>query len=175
MFELLYDPIKQIKYADKHPSFSRVLLMLVASSLFFTAGVLFFCFRFASLQEFIVLILFGALFGFLAFMLICAFFLSLALHVLGGKGGYYEGLTSYTLGMVAISVMLFFAGALSFIPFIGLPIAGILLMYGFVIGFSITLRCTKELFGVGYVVAFVSLFFIDSAFSFIAWIAYFIR
>lgn len=149
MFKLLYDPVSEIKSAKKQ-SYAKILLYLLAASLFETIGLLFFAWRYFSkffTPNVLVYGIVGTLFFLIVIHLVVAFFFSLAMHVLDGKGGYYEGLTTLVLSMVAPAVAIFFAGAASFIsPFV----ASVLLIYGYVIGTATLFRSGKELFELDY-------------------------
>jgi len=151
MFALLYDPVSEIKKA-KRQSFARVLMYLLTASLFATVGVFFFAWRYSSAklsQTFIINGTLVVLFSLMVLSAIFAFFFSLAMHVLDGRGGYYEGLSAVVLSMVAPAMMIFFGGALSFMPY-GFGFAGLLAAYGFVIGTATLFRASKELFELDY-------------------------
>jgi len=151
MFQLLFDPVAEIKRAKKQ-SYSKVLMYLFAAALFETAGLFFFALRlFADKlsQGMIINGILGFLFACIGFHLVVAFFFSAAMHVLDGKGGYYEGLTAVVFSMVAPAVATFFAGALSFIPF-ALPLAVLLVSFGYVLGAATLFRAAKELFELDY-------------------------
>ena len=151
MFALLYDPVKEIRLAKKQ-SYSRILLYLVAAALFETVGLLFFAWNFFPdkfSNDLLVMGVFGVLGGLILAHLVVAFFFSLALHVLDGKAGYYEGLSALVLSFVAPAVAVFFAGALSFIPF-GTFLSILLLMYGYVLGGATLFRSAKEFFELDY-------------------------
>ncbi len=151
MFGLLYDPIKEIM-AAKEQNFVKILVYLVAASLFEGAGILFIAWRYLSqilqtnvLVEGVLIVLFTLIIA----HLVIAFFFSLAMHILDGKGGYYEGLTTLVLAMVAPAVALFFGGALMYVPmgiFVSIP----LIIYGYVVGAATLFRCAKELFEIDY-------------------------
>lgn len=149
MFKLLYDPVSEIKSAKKQ-SYAKILLYLLAASLFETIGLLFFAWRYFTkyfTQDILVYGIIGTLFTLIAIHFVVAFFFSLAMHVLDGKGGYYEGLTTVVLSMVAPAVAVFFAGAASFLsPFV----AAVLLIYGYIIGTATLFRSGKELFELDY-------------------------
>ncbi len=151
MFALLYDPVSEIKKA-KRQSFAKVLMYLLTASLFATIGVFFFAWRYSSTklsQTFIINGTLVVLFSLMVLSAIFAFFFSLAMHVLDGRGGYYEGLSAIVLSMVAPAIMLFFGGALSFMPY-GLVFSALLAAYGFVIGTATLFRAAKELFELDY-------------------------
>jgi len=151
LFKLLYDPVAVIK-ETKTEGFPKILLVLIAASLFATAGLLFLSWRFmpfAVHQNLIVLGIVAVLFGCIISHLVAAFFFSLVMHVLDGQGGYFEGLATLVLSMVAPAVSLFFAGAISFLPY-GLIIGLLLLTYGYSIGTATLFRAAKEFFGLDY-------------------------
>ena len=156
MFALLYDPLSEIR-AVKRPSYSKVLLYLLTSVLFATVGVFFFLWRFlepttANAVSYVLFFLFGSL----GALLVTSFFLSVALHVLDGKGGFYEGLAMVVLSAVAPSVMVFFAGAAAFVPF-GIVVSCLLLSFGCVLGAATFFRAGKELFELDYAGVFIGL------------------
>ena len=151
MFKLLYDPVVEIRQIRK-PSFAKLLLYLLTASLFETVGVLFFAWHYFSgalSQSVVVNGVCALLFGLIVVHLFVAFFFSVAMHVLDGRGGYYEGLAVVVLSMVAPAVMTFFAGAFTFIP-LGKFVSVLLLIFGYVIGFSTFFRAGKDLFGLDY-------------------------
>jgi len=151
MFRLLYDPVSEIKKA-KRQSYVHIFLYLIAAALFETAGLLFFGWRFFSTLLNSSLIAYGivvALFTLLIVHVVVAFFFTVAMHVLDGKGGYYEGLATLVLAMVAPAIATFFAGAAIFLPY-GSGIAAILLSYGYILGTAALFRSGKELFELDY-------------------------
>lgn len=156
MFALLYDPLSEIRSAKKE-SYAKVLMYLLTSVLFAAVGFFFFLWRFFEpttdvAVKYVLCFLFGSLAAILAF----SFFVSVALHVLDGKGGFYEGLAMVILSAVAPSVMVFFAGAVAFIPF-GVIVSAFLLVYGCVLGAATFFRAGKELFELDYAGVFIGL------------------
>ncbi len=155
MLELLYDPLIEIQRV-KRQSYSRVFLYLLASSLFASCGILFGWMKYTNSAD----MLYYApviLFAMLAVFIVFAFFLSVALHVLDGKGGYYEGLSMTVLGVIAPSIAMFFGGALLFIPY-GWFFASVVAAYGFVLGTATFFRAGKELFNLEYAGVFIGWF-----------------
>lgn len=151
MFALLYDPVSEIKKAKKQ-SYARILMYLLTAALFETVGILFFAwwyFREFLTTNILVNGIVGVLFSLVALHLIVAFFFSISMHVLDGKGGYYEGLATLVLAMVAPAVATFFAGAALFLPF-GVYVAAALLAFGYVLGAATLFRSGKELFELDY-------------------------
>lgn len=151
MFQLLYDPLGEIKKA-RHQQFGKILLYLVTASLFYTVGLLFFAWRYFPERLTPPMIANGillALFGIMTVVLLASFFFALAFHVLDGKGGYYEGLAMTVFALVPDAVFTFFAGALTFAP-MGMYVGLTLLAYGWVLAFAIFFRAGKELFELDY-------------------------
>jgi len=151
MFRLLYDPVTEIERC-REQSFAKILLYLIAVSLFEGVGILFFAWRYLSKAFQTDVIVEGALiiiFVLIVAHLVVAFFFSIAMHVLDGKGGYYEGLTTLVLAMVAPAVMLFFAGAIAFLP-LGTFVSAPFILYGCVLGAATLFRSAKELFELDY-------------------------
>lgn len=151
MFALLFDPVDEIKKA-KTQSYAKILVYLLAAALFETAGLLFFTWQFLSswmppnMLSYSIVI--GVL-GFIVVHLAAAFFFTVAMHVLDGNGGYYEGLATLVLAMVAPAVTTFFAGALTFVPYGG-GASAVLLAYGYILGFATFFRAGKEMFELDY-------------------------
>ncbi len=151
MFALLFDPVSEIRKVKKC-GYAHVLLYLVAASLFETAGLLFFGWRFFSSwlkPEVLAYGIVGAIFAIIILHLVVAFFFSIAMHILDGKGGYYEGLATLVLAMVAPAITTFFAGAATFVPY-GSGAAAVLLSYGYILGTATLFRSGKELFELDY-------------------------
>ena len=151
MFALLYDPLSEIKKC-RDESYARILMYLLTASLFAACGLLFYGLNYASeIVSVSVLIssIVGFLFAFFFGVLFFALFLAMCLHVLDGKGGYYEGLCCLVLSFVPFAVCFFFGGALSFIPY-GLLASLLLFVYGFVLGTATLFRAGKELFSLDY-------------------------
>lgn len=151
MFQLLYDPLSEIRKC-KRQQFGKVLLYLLTASMFYTIGLLFFAWRYVPAKLTPTVIANGlllVLFGLITAVLVASFFFALAFHVLDGKGGYYEGLSMVVLSIVPEGVFTFFAGALTFAP-LGIYVALLLLAYGWVLAFAIFFRSGKELFELDY-------------------------
>lgn len=163
MFQLLIDPVEEIKRRKKQ-SFATIFLYLVAASLFETVGALFFYFKLQTIMpkfavssaEMVMTGVMGLLMGLIVSHLIVAFFFAVAMHVLDGKGGYYEALTALVLAFVAPAVSIFFGGAASFLPLGGF-LALTLITLGYVVGAATLFRSTKELFHVDYAGVFAGL------------------
>ena len=151
MFALLYDPVSEIKKLRKQ-SYTKILLYLLAASLFETVGALFIAWKYLSnilTTDAVLNGIIGVLFGLIAAHLVTAFFFAIAMHVLDGKGGYYEALSTLVLGMVAPSIATFFSGAMIYLP-LGTIISSALMAYGYIIGTATLFRAAKEFFELDY-------------------------
>ena len=152
MFELLYDPISEIKRAKKH-GYLRLLLYLLTCSLFLMLGFLFLgwalysnTFQAATFASIVL----GGLFAIIVAPFVLAFFFSIVLHVLGSKSVYYESLTAFVLSMIFPAVFLFFAGSISFFPKLKI-ISALLISYGSILGIATFFRAAKEYSDLPYV------------------------
>jgi len=156
MFALLYDPVSEITKSKKQ-SYSRILMYLIAASLFETAGLFFFAWRYYGeilTTNMVVNGIIGVLFALIALNLLVAFLFSFAMHILDGDGGYYEGLTTLVLAMVAPAIAIFFGGALTYLPY-GVFAAILVVLYGYIIGTATLFRSGKELFELDYAGVFI--------------------
>ena len=155
MLRLLYDPVAEIK-SFKKEGIAKALLYLLASSLMLCAGLLLFSFKFKLIPDnLLIYAIVGGLFGIIALYLVFAFFFSVAMHVLDGNGGFYEGLAATVLALAAPSVAALLAGAIAFIPF-GIYLSVLLMMYGIVLSTAVFLRAGKELYNADYFAVFAA-------------------
>lgn len=158
MLRLLYDPVVEIK-SFKKEGVAKSLLYLLASSLMFSAGLLLFSTKFGFVPDsLLVYAIVGSLFGVISVFLLFSFFFSVAMHVLDGNGGFYEGLASTVLSISPVATAVLLAGAIAFIPY-GVFLSALLLVYGMVLGGAVFFRAGKELYGVEYFAVFVGLVF----------------
>ena len=132
-------------------------MYLLTAALFETIGILFFAWKYLSnmittnmLVNGIIVLLVGLIIG----HLLVALFYSFAMHVLDGKGGYYEGLSTLVLAMVAPAIATFFAGAAIYVPFGNIP-SSLIMAYGYILGAATLFRTGKELFELDYAGVFI--------------------
>lgn len=90
---------------------------------------------------------------------LCSLFVAwptfVALNLLGGKGGYFEGLTPIAYALFVPAVGLLAASLLSFIPVIGGIAAFVVIALAVAIGLATYLRGLSELFGVNLLTALI--------------------
>lgn len=99
----------------------------------------------------------GMFFGVLIGGLFMGWIMKLIMNVLGGKGGYFEGLTTIAYPVMAVSVGILIAMLASYIPMIGTVISFVVLAAFFAIGYASMYRFAKELFDTGMIEAFVGI------------------
>jgi len=87
--------------------------------------------------------------------LVIGWLVQLVATILGGKGKYYEGLTSVTNALIVPSVGAVAAAVLSYIPFIGIPLVFLVLAISLSMGLATLYRSVKELFSSDMITAFV--------------------
>ncbi|MFC2143698.1 Yip1 family protein [Candidatus Aenigmatarchaeota archaeon] len=154
--EVIKNPIKALNAAKKKQNINRTLTLLLEISVIY--GI-------AAVILGIKLPLFTGLMGVVAFVsaflltIVAALFFGLILHtiagIMGGKGEYYNGLTTITYAMIAPSFGILIAAILSFIPFIGAVIGVIVLALTLAHGFSLLYRGTKDLYKIDMVTTLV--------------------
>ena len=87
--------------------------------------------------------------------LIVGWLIQLIATTLGGKGRYYEGLTSVTNSLIVPAIGAVAAAILSYVPYIGLPLVFLVLAITLSIGVASLYRSVKELFSTDMITAFV--------------------
>lgn len=81
----------------------------------------------------------------------------LIMNLLGGDGGYFEGLTTVAYPVLAATVGILIAMIFSWVPVIGPVISFIAVAVFFAIGYASMYRFAKELFDTGMIQAFVGI------------------
>ncbi|MBI4175785.1 MAG: YIP1 family protein [Candidatus Aenigmarchaeota archaeon] len=79
----------------------------------------------------------------------------LAFTTLGGKGGYFEGLTAVAIPAKLMSIGFLIAAIFTYVPAIGGVVAFLALLIFGVLAYAMLIRASKELFSVDMVTAFV--------------------
>jgi hypothetical protein len=154
MLDVLKNPVKAILDAKKKKDMKKTALVLIESAIFFAiaSGVivastgLYDALLVSSVVSmFVIVLVAGLLVGFVFYA---------AAITLGGKGGYFEGLTAISYGLLPISVGVLVSAVLMVIPYTsGLQL--IVLAFAFVLGFSVVYRALKELYSTDMVTTLV--------------------
>lgn len=79
------------------------------------------------------------------------------MNLLGGEGGYFEGLTTIAYPVLAATVGILLAMVFSYVPVIGNVISFIVIAVFFAISYASMYRFAKELFDTGMIEAFVGI------------------
>ena len=166
MLDIVLKPLRGIARVKKERSFLKTFLVLLVSSFLVGGGVYFSSiFMIAGNWQLAA----GIGLGSFIMVLLLAFLLKIALHVLAQRGGYYEALTSITYGNFVFAVGIFVYTLLNLIPAPGI-LRGVLFVVGaFVIMLSsitsvaVTLRMTVELFQLDLFTAVIGFFIVYSA------------
>ncbi|MBI4020242.1 MAG: hypothetical protein HY367_02835 [Candidatus Aenigmarchaeota archaeon] len=95
---------------------------------------------------FFLLFIGGLFYGWLA---------KLTFTTLGGKGNYFEGLTTIAVPLKLLSIGFIISAIFSYVPIVGSVVAFIALAISGVLAYSMMLRAAKELFATDMITAFV--------------------
>lgn len=79
------------------------------------------------------------------------------MNLLGGEGGYFEGLTTIAYPVLAATVGILVAMVLSYIPVVGTLLAFITIAVSFSVAYASMYRFAKELFDTDMITAFVGI------------------
>ena len=147
------DPVKTILKAKKEKNMAKTLGFLIITSLIFgiSSILLMKNFLFGStalifgVAMFLISLIFALVFGLT---------IQISATILGGKGKYFEGLTSITYPLFYLSIGLLAISLLSFLPFTG-ALNIIIIFVSFATAVSVLYRGIKELFSLDMVTTFV--------------------
>ncbi|MEM7819437.1 MAG: YIP1 family protein [Candidatus Aenigmatarchaeota archaeon] len=163
--DLLRNPVKAIEDAKKQKNMTKIFSITVLTAIIFAISIGIFMFRTAFSTT--PLIIGGSMIVFFLFSLVCILFLGLIVEIsvntLGGKGTYYEGLTSSTYSLFIISVGLLIASIFMLVPYgivVSVIVFGVLLS----LGLSILYRSVKELFKTDMITSFVTISIVTMTF-----------
>ena len=152
--DIIKNPAKSLAEAKKKRDINKTLIILVENAVLFAVAAGLIVAR-TGLAGGLLLTSVSAAF---LFVLIGALLFGLVVQIsattLGGKGQYFEGLTSVVYSLTPISAGIFVVALLSLIPFTaGIQI--IVMALSFALGFSLIYRGIKELYKTDMITAFV--------------------
>jgi hypothetical protein len=154
-FDVLKNPVKAIENAKKKRTMGKTVGLMIVTAIVFGISVLILL---AKTLAFTTVIGVGAFIGVflltLVFTLLFGLIIQIAAVTLGGKGEYYEGLTSITYALWPISIGFLIAVIIALIPYASV-ISGIILAVLFALGISTLYRSIKELFKIDMITSFV--------------------
>jgi hypothetical protein len=156
--DLILNPVNVIKEAKRKKDINKSFMVLLINSILLFFSFLLFTYPSSLIRleykigiSFIVFVLnvFGAI--------LLSFFLELIFSILGGKGKFYEGLTSVSYAEFPLSLALFISSLFFQIPSIGLLLSSVLLTIFGLISLSSWLRAIKEFFDVDWIVVWIGI------------------
>ena len=160
------DPVKAIARAKKEKNMAKTVGALIAVSFLISAASVLWIGKIFSFGT--VALMFGISAFLIVFVAVIVFgyLIQLAATILGGKGKYFEGLTSMTYAMVPLSAGVFISALLSFLPYTGI-INALILAVSATAGISILYRSIKDFFSTDMITAFVvvSVFMVSVLFT----------
>lgn len=169
-FDVLRNPVKAIDAAKKKKRMGKTVGLMIATAIVFAISAVILL---AKMSVMAPLVMAGAFIGVLLLMIVFALLFGLIIQVaavtLGGKGEYYEGLTSITYALWPISIGLLIAVIIALIPFASV-ISGIIFAVLFAIGLATLYKSIKELFRTDMITAFVAVSVVILAMVAGAWI-----
>lgn len=162
--EILASPASAIAKARKQKRMNKTVSVLLITCVLFgvSAGIGTLKFSLAGIGAGAMTIM-----GFLVALiviLLTGLLIELAARTLGGKGKYFEGLTTVTYSFLIPSVGLLIASVLLFIPLIGPGLAFLALVVSVVMGFAMLYRSTKDLFRIDMITSFIVISVVIAAF-----------
>jgi hypothetical protein len=152
MKEILTNPVAAIMHAKKRKDMSETIQLLIVD--WIIISVAFLLIPNLGLAAKAAAAAFVGVVGILG-TLFFGFLIQLVFNVLGGKGRFYEGLTSAVYAKFPIAVGIFIAALFTWLPFAGLPIAVLASIIFTIIGVVAFYRSVKELFGTDIITAWI--------------------
>jgi hypothetical protein len=156
--DLILNPVNAIKEAKRKKDINKSFMVLLINSI-----LLFFSFLLFTYPSNLIRLEYKIGISFIVFVLnvfgaiLLSFFLELIFSILGGKGKFYEGLTSVSYAEFPLSLALFISSLFFQIPGLGLLLSSVLLTIFGLISLSSWLRAIKEFFDVDWIVVWIGI------------------
>ncbi len=158
LYEIVINPISAITKAKKEKNLSFTFLVLIVAWILIAAAVTF-VYKFGgrtTLTELTSLdILISIFVGGLFVSLLGGMLVKIVMVILGGKGKYFEGLTSLAYSILPLSKGFLLAAIFSLLSIYGIMLSFIVLIIFCAISVSVFFRSIKELFGTDTVTTWV--------------------
>jgi hypothetical protein len=154
--ELLTNPVQAISSAKKEKNLNTTLKILFFEWVFITLAVFI-------TSNYLNLAIIGAQTSLLVFLvgitgvLIYGFLIKLILTILGGRGKYFEGLTSIVYAIFPLSVGLLLSSVFIAIHPIGIAFSIIILLIYVVMSIATFYKGVKDLFNVDLITAWIGI------------------
>lgn len=174
--EIIKYPAKAIEKAKKSKNMNSTLTILIEVAILFGIAAAVIVAKLPLPIASLMYAAVGASFvSGLLLIIVAALFLGLVLHtvaaIMGGKGEYFNALTTVTYTMVGPVVGILVAALLSIIPVVGAVVGFIVLALTFAHGFSVLYKGTKDLYGVDMVTTLVIISVVTLSVVAAVWIA----
>jgi len=156
MLSLLYKPEEAILDARRKRSIGCTLLVLLVVAVLWGIVALVVAGKVRGGVGTMIAALVGAAIGVYVMSLFLGLLTMLAARTIGGRGGYFAGLTAYVYSLAIITVGVIVAAILGLIPKIGVILAAIILPIATILSCAAYLRGVKELFSTDTITAFVT-------------------
>lgn len=154
--DVIRSPVSAVLAAKKRKNMSKTWLTLFeASALFGLASAVFVLRSNPAAVSLAAVSALSVLAVILLLSILLGFVLRIIVSNLGGKGKYYESLTSISYALAPISVASFVGSLLGVLPG-GVILSSVALALGFASGISILYRSIKELFATDLITALVA-------------------
>jgi hypothetical protein len=162
--ELLLNPVEAIKKAKTKKEINKVSsLFIVEWFLIGIANVIIY----ANLGKLTMIGIGLAVFLIgIPLALFLAFLLSVIIKILGGRGSYYNGLTSIVYGTFAISIGILVSSPFFYVPKIGFVFSLFILIISGALSIATFYRSIKELFNIDIITTWIGLGLMVAAITF---------
>lgn len=154
--DIIKSPVSAFAAAKKKQAINKTLNTLAESSVLFALSAVLLGARASALSVGVAgIAAFIFLLSFLAAMLI-GWVIDIVATILGGKGSYFDGLTTVSYSSLFLSGGIFVASILSFLPVAGLVLGIIAMLPAFAAAFACFYRGVREMYKTDMITAFVT-------------------
>lgn len=160
MFDILFSPLKAIASAKSERSIGKTMLVLLVASLLAAIDFFLITKKFSGIYFLIAL---GILLGTFLGILFLAVLLQLTIYVISQRGGYFEALTTLSYGCFIMASGYLVSSILGLVPYIGIVLSGIIILFATILSITVMLRAAIELFQIDLLTAIIALIIINTA------------
>ena len=147
--EILTNPATAVKQAKKEKKMSTTLCMLIFEWFLIALGTFLLLKKLVVTTTFFFLGIVGSLF--------LGFLVQLVFTILGGKGRYFEGLTSVVYSLLPMSAAVIFSSIFIRLPVVGVVLSFIVTVLFALTGLAVMYTSVKELFSTDMITTFVGI------------------
>ncbi len=173
--EIIKYPAKAIEKAKKSKNMNKTLTVLIEAAVIFGIAAAIVVAKLPLTTGLLAAAAAASFISGLLLVIVAALFLGLVLHtvagILGGKGEYYNALTTVTFALTGPVLGILIAALLSFIPVIGVVVGFIVLALTIAHGISVLYKGTKDLYGIDMVTTLVIISVMTLAIIGAVWLA----